>query len=617
MKGIVEEVKSQNITELDWRTKLTRLWVFGQIWIGFDLRKLFKGDFKWAFAWRGWSVWLETTITSWNMLYLPDEQKYNYMDSSLKSWESIRPIGEWVKTNNIENMRNTIAQALSENSIPGIKVEWNDKSQIEISVTDAVLQKYGKKNIYELFNIYVNPDKKNNVAVSEDGKTLTIWGNDLKNFSVATRRYFDDFAVYLMIWWKWVDWCGNNKINDETISEYNTALHAEQVPWFEFVVHPDEYQETQHPIDNLFESYRELNSIFNDIEKKLSLMDNGNHWAYAAFMNAAADANLDSVLDNSDYEAAFTALRNLLNWKLSDPCFDWLRWKLANATDQEKVMIVDRFKGIFSYNDNLVNKSNLELQLRGRRNWYKELYWYDKSEAFPLRSNLDYRKAVQEKLNAKWTFTRELNPNLIGMTAFYRLWNKNAWRSYMMTELWWTNVLWWETINITDAGDLERTQNWFIHNLEKSWVHKDLLCATLSTKLKSILNVEELALSNEDLISLLQWEDIDIWDKKVKINTKYVFYLLWECANESIWMELWDITVKTKIDRHEDEEDNVLDVWVDWQTLTKTTSLEQNDVSAKVNVWGGKINDEPDPDDHTDPVDPVEPDPDVTTDPEW
>jgi hypothetical protein len=30
-------------------------------------------------------------------------------------------------------------------------------------------------------------------------------------------------------------------------------------------------------------------------------------------MNAAADANLDNVLDNSDYEAAFTALTNLLN----------------------------------------------------------------------------------------------------------------------------------------------------------------------------------------------------------------------------------------------------------------------------------------------------------------
>jgi hypothetical protein len=28
-----------------------------------------------------------------------------------------------------------------------------------------------------------------------------------------------------------------------------------------------------------------------------------------------------------------------------------------------------------------------------------------------------------------------------------------------------------------------------------------------------------------------------------------------------------------------------LEVWVDWQTLTKTESLEQNDVSAKGGYW--------------------------------
>ena len=578
MKWIVEEVKNQNLWELNGKTHLTRQWVFGQIWASFNPA---THEFWWF-----WSVWWETTISSWNMLYLPDKEKYEYMDAALKSWKSIRPLGEWIKTNNIENMKNTIAQALSENSIPNIKVEWNDKSQIEISVTDAVLWKYGKKNIYELFNIYVNPDKKDNVAISEDGKTLTIWGNNLENFSVATRRYFDDFAVYLMIWWKWIDGCANNKINDDTISEYNTAWHAEQVPWFKFKEYSDEYRETPYPLDNLFESYKELNSIFNDIEKKLSKMDDREftNGRYGAFMNAAATEGIDDILDNLDYEEAFKNLKTLLEGKLKDTCFDWLRWKLSNATDQEKAMIIDRFKAIFSYNDQLTNAKSLNLQLQRRWNWYKELYWYDKSEIFPLTSG-DYREAVRQKLNEKWSFTREPNPNLVGMTAFYRLWKNDAWRSYMMTELWWTNVLWWETIAITDTGDLERAQDWFTNNLDKSWVHKDLLIASLSTKLKSILNVEELAIPSEDLKPLLKWEYIDIWNKKVKINTKYVFYLLWECGNESIWVELWDITVKTKVERHEDEKDNVLEVWADWQTLTKTESLEQNDVSAKGGYW--------------------------------
>ena len=216
MKWIVEEVKNQNLWELDGKTKLTRLWVFGQAWVGFDAKKLFQWDFKWAFG-AGWSVWLESTVSAWNMIYLPDKEKYEYMDAQLKSWASIKPLGEGIKTNNIENMEKAIAQSLSENSIPDIKVKWNEKSQIEISVTNTVLEKYGKKNIYELFNIYVNPEKKNNVAISEDGKTLTMGGNNLENFSVATRRYFNDFAIYLMIWWKWIDGCGNNKINVEQI----------------------------------------------------------------------------------------------------------------------------------------------------------------------------------------------------------------------------------------------------------------------------------------------------------------------------------------------------------------------------------------------------------------
>ena len=55
------------------------------------------------------------------------------------------------------------------------------------------------------------------------------------------------------------------------------------------------------------------------------------------------------------------------------------------------------------------------------------------------------------KASEKKTFEREPNPNLIWMTAFYRLSNKNAWRSYMMTEFGWTNVLWWITENIHDG----------------------------------------------------------------------------------------------------------------------------------------------------------------------
>lgn len=601
MKWIVEEVKNQNLWELDGKTRLTRVWVFGQVWVWFDAKKLFQWDFKWAF-WAGWSVWLEATLSAWNMIYLPDKEKYEYMDAQLKSGESIKSLGEGIKTNNIENMKNAIAQSLSENSIPNINVESNSKSQIEISVTDTVLQKYNKNNIYELFNIYVNPEKKDNVAISENGKTLTLGWNNLENFSVATRRYFDDFAVYLMIWWKWIDGCGNNKINDETVWEYNTAWHFENVRWFEFKEPIPEYKEETQSLEGLFESYNELNTIFNDIEKQLSQMDNWEvkNWRYAAFMNAAADANLDGLLD-SDYDSAFAALKNLLKWKLNDPSFDWLKWKLEDQdiTIWEKVMIVDRFKAIFSYNDKLVNPDNLKLQLKWRWDKYKQLHWYDRTVNFPLVSDIDYRKAVQEQLNSKGTFTKELNKNLLGLTAFYRLGDKNAWRSYMMTELWWTYTLWWVTMDITDDIDLLNAKDWLEKNIDKSGVHKEILKASLTEKIKRLLNINDLELSDENLKQLLKWEFFDVWNnidnwkKKVRINMKYVFYLLWECANESIWAELTSITVVTENVWwgwwEEDWEDNVLEIWVDGQTLTKTESLNENRLNIKENIVAGGI----------------------------
>ena len=303
------------------------------------------------------------------------------------------------------------------------------------------------------------------------------------------------------------------------------------------------------PLWNVFDKYADLDKIFDGIESQLALMDHYNSPAYITFMNAAAELGIDGILDESDYNTAFKKLRNLLLGQLNDPSFKWLKWKLNNATDEEKVMIVDRFKAIFSYNDMLTCPWALWKQLEGRWDKYKELHWYDQSVSFPLTSDFDYRQAVQDELNKKWKFKRELHENLVWMTAFYRLWDKNAWRSYMMTELGWTNVLWDVVMPISNE-DIADTKNWFIKNLDKSWVHKDILKTTLSEKIKSALQLEDFELSDDDLKSILNWNNInvywnniDIWWKKIRINANYVFYLLWECANESIWVELWDIEI--------------------------------------------------------------------------
>ena len=140
------------------------------------------------------------------------------------------------------------------------------------------------------------------------------------------------------------------------------------------------------------------------------------------------------------------------------------------------------------------------------------------------------------------------------MTAFYRRWydgittdqhkrqllstqlKEGLW--YSMTDIWSTDYL-WKLLPITDNLEGEKgVIEWFINNLKKTDVHKNILK-------KFIWKKTNLEITDEQLYELLRWNEINIDNssKKIKINVDYVFYLLWECANESIWIKLWDIEI--------------------------------------------------------------------------
>jgi hypothetical protein len=63
----------------------------------------------------------------------------------------------------------------------------------------------------------------------------------------------------------------------------------------------------------------------------------------------------------------------------------------------------------------------------------------------------------------------------------------------------------------------------------------------------------------ENLEDLLKWNFVDIIGdngitKKVQLDLDYVFYLLWECANESIWINLkWVKILDKVITEHEED----------------------------------------------------------------
>ncbi len=312
---------------------------------------------------------------------------------------------------------------------------------------------------------------------------------------------------------------------------------------------------------DIFSEYDAIDRIFDGIEKDLSKMDDNNPWKYATFMNAASDIVNRSMIDNSNYETAFNALKEILKNKIDGNIFDSLRAKIQdqNLSLNDKVMMVDRFKAIFSYHIDLTNWSNDWKYLKSLISWrwdiYKNLKWYDRSQVFPVLQN-NYRTNI---LNQIWNNDKldkiEKN-NLFGMTAFYRLWNSHEWRSYSMTQMWSTNVLGGYMEKIAES-DLKSTQNWFLNNLNKSGPHKDILKDTLQKQIW----ISELELSDEQLKQLLSWNHIDIndWKTRIKLDLDYVFYLLWECANESIGIDLKSITVMEKITTDDNNQEIVPD----------------------------------------------------------
>ena len=317
-----------------------------------------------------------------------------------------------------------------------------------------------------------------------------------------------------------------------------------------------EYNENRRQelgLENAFDQYEELNNMFNNIETRLSRLDDGQWWNYADFMDYASDM-IDGVLDENDYGRAFDKLKYMLSKlnsrDLSDTNLSALKQKIDwwNLSYDEKTLIVDRFKMLFSYHINLSDwqkdYANLLDAVSGRWNVYERLTGYNK-EKFPLAWQW-YREKILAQLKDRTTLQREVRPGLIGMTAFYR-YNKDwrrikEWRWYSMTEMWRTTVLWWAYEELTD--DLSKRR--FISNLKSSNVHQKILNESLTSKIRSVKWLENVTLSNDQLIQMLEWKDIDIWTKNIKIwiEAKYMFYLLWECWNESIWVNLEKLIIK-------------------------------------------------------------------------
>lgn len=316
----------------------------------------------------------------------------------------------------------------------------------------------------------------------------------------------------------------------------------------------------------------ELDSVLNSVNNKdvhnLLLEYNTNDWnLYTQFMDATCNVKDDGRVDRTDYSDALGKLKKMLdNSSRFKNNYQWLdKLKtLANRTDLTKnqtMMIVDQCKMFFSYEEKLTDWkwdcANLKELIKNRGKAYETLPGYVTTWAeFPLKWK-DYRSKVVSQLEWRADLSSNVVWNLVGMTAFYKRWKWTSvqvteWRGYSMTEMWNTTPLWWVMVPI-EGSELAATKEWFWKNFDASEIHKDILTQTILDHVKKLISnnvsgIDENAITKDHIDKILKWEkSIDIWWKNVKIdlNMNYVFYLLQECGNESIWIQLDGLKIET------------------------------------------------------------------------
>ena len=293
-----------------------------------------------------------------------------------------------------------------------------------------------------------------------------------------------------------------------------------------------------------FEKPSDKLSLLSGVEVALRDMDTDNRKAFSEFTR-------DKVHAKKDFDQVVKAFTDALNNspKIGAAAKQDFIAKFNALWNEDKQLIIDRVISIAAYYEDVHNETGLQKRIDARvkrGDKYKTLTGPNWQEIFS-KFKKDYRSEVVANLKGS-SYASESMPNILWATAFYnkRLDNDARWLG--TTWLWVTTVLWWKTVKL-DENDAPKAKDWFL------WEHWILKKEPYEWNNLKILVKEKLPdwakdkLWDDNLKKILSGEEVEIKldnsEKKVKVNMNvdYVFYLMWECGNESVGMQLWDLTV--------------------------------------------------------------------------
>ena len=312
--------------------------------------------------------------------------------------------------------------------------------------------------------------------------------------------------------------------------------------------------------------------------------------------------NLMGFLKNAkamkaEYLMAAEELVKMLPWKEYDEFKTALEIvkkdeKKVFANPKLATQLMDRLKAIFATipGKQKETKSAVENLARQRNSEYMRNH--HKKSVLEVFSNsklkIDYislARQLPDHLEANPI------PNLIGFTAFYRRKAGDA-RGMSMTAYGQTNVL-GDTVPIDQKEEKElrdNAQDWLLDNLKKQTEQLKSIAKSIGKfngKGVALTNsplTDEGFLSGESIITLLKWESVDLWGKKITLNTQIVKYFLAECANESIGIQIDSITIEDS----QKVEQQPAKMTFNASETTAQANIKKSDFSIGVAFGGGR-----------------------------
>jgi len=348
-----------------------------------------------------------------------------------------------------------------------------------------------------------------------------------------------------------------NEDEDVLKLSYEVVTDISQTEW-------KEVHKSSRTID-LWAAFEYINTSPNDYEKLRNNLDRLGEW-YKHELYKTADIarkqNPDLLyaflepLSVMDYnQAAEQLIKVLEKWRVAayNPFIEKL--KDTSLPENQRILICNKFKHLLAYNATSIklltaetysNISKLWWLIDRRKNAYEAMA-REKNMPSIFRPGGEYYNALRNKTKDWTSYEIEDAHNTIWYTAFYRTAAKHFGIAHPGETKIVKNGSEVAKVNIDQTDDKKTAYNRYFKQLANNPKEFAIIQKAINQKLKAANTTYRID-SLDDFKKLIGGKVEHTWinttiKENLTFNSKFVLYLMWECTNESLWLELGELTI--------------------------------------------------------------------------